>query len=140
MNSLRLAFLPGLIAGVISIFTSWFWVAFVFHKYQRQTPQTWRSESTASHVWSSLLQLATCVAIATLYVMVARANGGTLGDGLYGAAFFAVMGWGAFAVPILLNHAIYVNLHPLVTIGLLLNWLTTALLASMITGWWIMAH
>lgn len=138
MNSLRIAFLPGVIAGVISILTSWFWIAFVFHKYQRQTPQTWRPESARNHVVSSLIQLATCIAIATMYVMVARGNGGILGDALYGAVLFAVIGWGAFAAPILVSTALYVNLHPLVTLGLLLNWLTTALLASLITGWWLM--
>ena len=72
-----------------------------------------------------------------MYVMVARGNGGMLGEGLYGAMWFALLGWGAFAVPILVSIALYVNLHPLVTLGLLLNWLTTSLLASLITGWWL---
>jgi hypothetical protein len=136
MNSLRIAFLPGLIAGVISIFTSWFWIAVVFHKYQQRTPQTWRRESGLSHAISSLVQLGACLVIATMYVMVARGNGGTLGEGLYGATWFALLGWAAFAAPVLINAAVYVNLHPLVTLGLLLNWLTTSLLASLITAWW----
>ncbi len=85
MNSLRIAFLPGLIAGVISIFTSWFWVAIVFHKYQRRTPQTWRTETAANHTVSSLVQLGACLVLATMYVMVARGNGGILGAGPYGA-------------------------------------------------------
>ena len=140
MNSIRIAFFPGLIAGVIAIFTSWFWVALVFHKYQRRTPQTWRAESGVGHAASSLIHLGACLAIATMYVMVARGNGGTLGEGLYGATWFALLGWGAFAAPILVTIALYVNLHPLVTLGLLLNWLTTSLLASLITSWWLLGY
>jgi hypothetical protein len=136
MNSLRIAFLPGLVAGVITIFTSWFWVAVVFHRYQQRTPQTWRRESGLSHVISSLVQIGACLVIATMYVMVARGNGGTLGEGLYGAMWFALLGWAAFAAPVLINVSVYVNLHPLVTLGLLLNWLTTSLVASLLTAWW----
>ena len=135
MNSLRLAFLPGLIAGVISVFTSWFWIAVVFHKYQRRTPQTWRAESAASHLASSIIQVLACVALATMYVMMTR--GSAFGGGLYGAICFAIIGWIAFVGPVLLNNSLYVNLHPLVTVGLLLNCLTTALLACGITGWWL---
>jgi hypothetical protein len=137
MNSLRVALVPGLIAGVISIFTSWFWVAFVFHKYQRQTPQTWRTESAVSHALSSLIQIGACIALATFYALVVRITGGAFGHNLAGAVVFAILGWAAFAAPVLLGSALYVNLHPLVTVGLLLNWLTTALLATVITGWWM---
>lgn len=137
MNSLRIALLPGVIAGVISIFTSWFWVAVVFHKYQRNTPQTWRPESGRAHALSSLIQIAACIALATVYVMVLRGGGGLFTDGLRGALWFAVLGWIAFVAPVLLNTGLYVNLDPLVTVGLLLNWLTTALLTTVLTGWWV---
>jgi hypothetical protein len=140
MNSLRISLIPGVISGIITVFTSWFWIGLVFHKFQRSTPQTWRSESGRSHLLSSIIQVLCCIAIATLYVMVARGNGGTLGEGLYGAAWFAVISWGAIAAPILVNNAIYVNVNPLFTLGLLVNWLTTTLLASLITGWWLLAR
>lgn len=120
---------------MISIFTSWFWVAVVFHKYQRQTPQTWRAESNASHLISSVIQIAACIALATMFVLMT--SGGAFGAGMYGAICFAIVGWIAFVGPVLLNTSIYVNLHPLVVVGLLLNWLTTALLACGLTGWWL---
>ena len=47
MNTLRAAIVPGLIAGVVSLFTSWFWMGLVFHRYQRATPETWRTGGTA---------------------------------------------------------------------------------------------
>lgn len=138
MNSLRIALIPGLIAGVISILTSWFWVGFVFHKFQSRTPQTWRAESPRTHALASLIQIGACVVIATMYVMVARGNEGTLGLGLYGAVWFALLGWTAFAAPLLVVNALYLNVHPLVTLGFLLNWLTIAFLASLIPGWWLL--
>lgn len=137
MNSLRLSLVPGLIAGIISVFTTWFWVAFVFHKQQRSTPATWRKETAAHHLLSSLIQIAAAIAVATLYVMLAHRAPGTVGQGLFGASCFAVITWLAFAVPVLFNHVLYVNVHPLVVVGLLLSWLTTALLASCITAWWL---
>jgi hypothetical protein len=137
MNSLRIAFIPGVIAGVITIFTSWFWIGFVFHKFQRSTPQTWRPESGRSHLISSIIQVLSCLAIAILYVMAARGNGGTLGEGLYGACWFALICWAALAAPVLLNQLIYVNLHPLFVLGLLLSWLTTTLVASCVSAWWL---
>ncbi|MGI9088273.1 MAG: hypothetical protein ACR2HH_11120 [Chthoniobacterales bacterium] len=137
MNSLRIAFVPGVIAGLISIFTSWFWVGLVFHKFQARTPQTWRRETGLSHAISSLVTLGAAIVIATLYVMVARGNGGSLGQGFYGAVWFAILAWAALAAPVLINNFIYVNLHPLVIFGLLLTWLTNALLASLITAWWL---
>jgi hypothetical protein len=64
-------------------------------------------------------------------------RGGAFGQGLHGAICFAVIGWIAFVGPVLLNMSVYVNLHPMVAVGLLISWLTTALLACGITGWWI---
>jgi hypothetical protein len=136
MNSLRLSLVPGLIAGVITIFTTWFWVALVFHRYQRRTPATWRNETAAHHVLSSLIQIAASVAIATLYVMVARGNTGTLGLGIYGAICFVIFTWVAFVAPVLLNHVLYINVSPMVVVGLLLSWLTTTLIATCFTAWW----
>ncbi|MDQ2659069.1 MAG: hypothetical protein M3Y03_01480, partial [Verrucomicrobiota bacterium] len=68
MNSIRIALIPGVIAGVISILTSWFWIALVFHSFQRRTPQTWRAESGINHLLSSLVQIGACVVIAVMYV------------------------------------------------------------------------
>ncbi len=52
MSTLRIAFIPGLIAGVISVFTSWLWMGVIFHRYQRETPETTDS-SRIRHLCSS---------------------------------------------------------------------------------------
>ena len=40
MKTLQFALAPGAIAGILAIFTSWFWMGFVFHRYQALTPNT----------------------------------------------------------------------------------------------------
>jgi hypothetical protein len=54
MSTLRIAFIPGLIAGVVSVFTSWLWMGVIFHRYQRETPETWRPEGSRSYIAASL--------------------------------------------------------------------------------------
>src|SRR5438552_13934825 len=72
MNALRAAIVPGLIAGVVSLFTSWFWMGLVFHRYQRATPETWGPEGPRTYALSSLVRVVSSLDISILYVLVAR--------------------------------------------------------------------
>jgi len=64
-------------------------------------------------------------------------NVGIFGPGLGGSARFALAIWGAISLPIIVESALFIRLHPLVVIGQLLDWLTTSLAASLATGWWL---
>jgi len=118
------------------MFTSWFWMGVIFHRYQQRTPQTWRPETGRNHLLSCAIQFGACIAIATMYLLVTRAYGSPFGLGLHGALRFAAVAWMAIAAPVAIEMAIYVNLHPLVVMGVVINWLTTTVLASAITAWW----
>jgi hypothetical protein len=135
MKTLQLALLPGAIAGILSIFTSWFWMGLVFHRFQRQTPNTWRPENNRSYTLSSALQFLSCIAIATVFLLVAR-MGGVFAGGFPGAFRFAAVTWIALSAPGLIDAAIYINLHPWVVLGQVINSLTTSLLACTITACW----
>ena len=137
MNTLRAALVPGLIAGVISIFTSWLLMGGIFHRFQRETPQTWRAEGAASYTLASLLHIFAAIAIACLLTLMVRFNVGTFSGGLRGSVLFAVCLWGAVALPMIVESALFIRIHRLVVVGRLLDWLVTALLASVITGWWL---
>jgi hypothetical protein len=137
MNTLRSALIPGLIAGAISIFGSWFWMAVVFHRFQKRTPETWRAEGSPNYLGASLLHLLAAIAIACLFTLVFRFNVGPFAAGAGGTLGFAVCIWGAIALPIIVESALFIRLHALVVIGQLLDWLTTAVAASLITGWWL---
>jgi hypothetical protein len=138
MNGLHFsqAIVPGLIAGVLSIFTSWLWMGAIFHRFQKLTPQTWRRETARSHALSSALHILAAVGIALLFTIVASDQSSSFAAGIGGGLQFALACWCVFALPIVLGDAIYINLHPLVVLGQLLDWLSTSLLATVITALW----
>ncbi len=137
MNTLRAALVPGLIAGIISIFTSWILMGGIFHQYQKETPQSWRPEGARSYALASLLHVLTAIAIACLFTLIVRFNVAMFASGLLGSVIFAICIWGATVLPVILESALFVRLHPLVVVGRLLDSLTTSFLASIITGWWL---
>lgn len=62
---------------------------------------------------------------------------GTFRDWRSGEPFFRRLHWGALALPILLESAIFIRLHRLVVLGRLLDWLTTSVRMSrneLVTG------
>ena len=135
MKTLQLALAPGAVAGILSIFTGWLWMGVVFHRYQKLTPNTWRPENNKTYTLSSAISFLTCIAIATVFLLVAR-MGGVFAGGLPGALRFAAVAWMAFAAPVLVNAAVFINLHPWVVVGQVVNALTTSVLACGITAWW----
>lgn len=137
MNTLRAALVPGLIAGVISIFASWLWMGVIFHRYQRETPETWRPEGARNYLGASLLRLVAAFGIACLFTLIVRFNVAFFALGLRGSIYFAICVWGALALPIFVESALFIRLHRLVVLGQLLDWLTTSVLASLVTAWWL---
>jgi hypothetical protein len=135
MKALQLALAPGAVAGILSIFFGWLWMGVVFHRYQKLTPNTWRPENNKTYTLSSVISLLTCIAIATVFLLVAR-MGGVFAGGLAGALRFAAVAWMAFAAPVLVNAAVFINLHPWVVVGQVVNALTTSILACGITACW----
>ncbi|MBA3963717.1 MAG: hypothetical protein H0X40_17705 [Chthoniobacterales bacterium] len=136
MKTLEMALIPGAIAGVLAIFTSWLWMGVIFHRFQRLTPDTWRPENNGSYALSAAIHFGACIAIATLFLFVAFRPGNTFAGGLRGAFRFGALIWMALAAPFAIEAAIFIRLHPWVVVGQLLDWLTTSLLACLIVAWW----
>jgi hypothetical protein len=135
MKTLTMALVPGAIAGVVSIFTSWLWMGVIFHRFQIRTPNTWRPENNRSYALSSAIHFAACIAIATLFLLVVQ-NGGVFAGGMPGALRFGALIWMAVAAPLAIEAAVFVNLHPWVVVGQVVDWLTTCTLACAIAAWW----
>jgi len=135
MKTLVLALAPGAIAGVVSIFTSWLWMGVVFHPFQNRTPNTWRPENGRSYGLSSAITFLSCIAIATVFLLVAR-MGGVFAGGLPGGLRFAAVCWMALSAPLIVNAAVFINLHPWFVVGQVVNALTTSALACGITACW----
>ena len=134
MKTLQFALAPGAIAGILAIFTSWFWMGFVFHRYQALTPNAWRPENSRSYLLSSTITFLSCIAIATVFLLVAR-MGGVFAGGCVGALRFSAVCWMAFSAPLIVNAAVFINLHPWFVVGQVVNALTTSVLACTITAW-----
>jgi hypothetical protein len=137
MNTLRAALVPGFIAGVISILASWLWIGVVFHRFQKETPETWRPEGPRNYIGAILLRLLAALGIACLFTLIVRFNVAFFAAGMAGSLRFAMCLWGAISLPMILESAIFVRLHPLVVLGELLDWLTTSVVVCVTTGWWL---
>lgn len=135
MKTLQFALAPGAIAGLLAIFTAWFWMGVVFHRFQQATPNTWRPENNRSYMLSSAITFLSCIAIATVFLLVAR-TGGVFAGGCVGALRFAAVCWMALSAPLIVNAAVFINLHPWFVVGQVVNALTTSVLACTITAWW----
>jgi hypothetical protein len=135
MNTLRTALIPGLIGGVLSVLGSWLWMGVVFHRFQKETPGTWRAEGTRNYIAASVLHIVAAIGMACLFTLMVRFKVWSPGFG--DSIRFALCLWGAVSLPIVLESAFFIRLHPLVVIGQLLDWLTVAVLACVVTGWWI---
>ncbi len=112
-------------------------MAVVFHRYQQATPQIWRPEGARNYVLSSIVRLLSAVAIAVVYVLIARFHVAFFSGGIAGALRFAAVIWIALAAPIIIEAAIYVRLHSMVVLGQVLDWLTTIVLSCAVTAFWI---
>ncbi len=135
MKTLQFALAPGAVAGVLAVFMAWFWMGTVFHRFQKLTPNTWRPENSRSYALSSVVTILTCIAIATVFLLVAR-MGGVFAGGCVGALRFAAVAWMALSAPFIVNAAVFINLHPWFVVGQVVNALTTSVLACTITAWW----
>jgi len=135
MKTLQLALAPGAVAGILAIFTSWFWMGFVFHRFQRLTPNTWRPENSRSYMLSSIVTFLSCIAIATVFLLVAR-MGGVFAGGVPSALRFAAVVWMAWSAPLIVNAAVFINLHPWFVVGQVVNALTNSVLACAVTACW----
>jgi hypothetical protein len=125
----------GGIAGVLSNITGYVITGLVFHRYQAQTPNTWRSaESWTRYLYSAGVRILACTAIALLY----DAFGVGIPDLVTGAipngASFGAFIWAAAAAPVILEAALFVNWHRGFVVGLLLDWLVLCVVAGVVAS------
>ena len=137
MSTLSAAFVPGLIAGVISICTSFILMGGIFHRFKKETPATWRPEGPLSYALASLLHVVAAIGIACLATLMIRFHVGMFFEGLFRHLLLGLCLWGAVALPMFVESSLFVRIHPWLTVGRLLDWLITTLLTCAVTGWWL---
>ncbi len=121
--------------GVLSIFTSWLITGYLFHGYQRLTPETWRPEGVTQYALSSVVQVFGGAAIGLLFF----ATGGVSHIAVHGwlgtGVLFGFLAWLALVCPVVVTNAVYVRLHRGVVAGLILDSLVGVLLISTACAW-----
>jgi hypothetical protein len=92
----------------------WFFIGFLFHKYQALTPSVWRKESSRSYAASTVIALVFAFLFVTLFFLVIEKAGPL--DLVHGIGF-GVLLWACFSLTFELNSAIYVNFSRMFTLG-----------------------
>ena len=129
------ALLGGVVGGVVSIFTGYLFMGALFHRFQAQTPSTWRPEGTKQYALSSALIVLGGVGLGLLFALT---GGLTAAHGspwwLQGIAFGSLC-WAALPLPSLLSMALFVNFHRGFVLGALLDSLVAYVVASVAVAW-----
>jgi hypothetical protein len=125
----------GAIGGLLSILTSWLITGYLFHRFQRLTPETWRPEGAKQYALSSVVQVLGGAAIGVFFF----ATGGLSRLGVAGwlpnGLVFGALAWLALVCPVHATNAVYVKLNRGVVVGLFLDSLAWALLVSCACAW-----
>jgi len=116
--------------GVANILIEWFFIGFLFHKYQALTPQTWRKESYKSYSYSSLLSLLFGALFTLFYFKIGTRY--VIYGNVLSACKFGLLCFGCFVLIREINSAIYVNFDRRFSVGSLLASLFTFLAAATI--------
>ena len=118
------------IAGVAANASGYLITGRLFHRYQSNTPATWRTvESWTHYSYAAGIRIAVCIGIAILYSGVRASLPGGASGLLTGLGFGLIL-WTGAILPVVLEAALFVNWHRGFVIGLLLDWLVVCLLAG----------
>jgi hypothetical protein len=118
--------------GFASTFIEWFFIGFLFHKYQALTPQTWRPESSKSYMYSTLLSLLFGALFTLFYWKVGQHY--VLREGVLSHIKLGVICFACFSFVSGINSSIYVNYDKKFTAGLLIASCLSYIAASIIGG------
>src|SRR5581483_4874280 len=104
--------------GVVNILIEWFFIGFVFHKYQALTPNTWRKETTKSYVYSTIISFLFGALFTLFYFKIGTRY--VIYGNVLSACKFGLLCFGCFAFLPQITSAIYVNYDKRFVTGTLL--------------------
>lgn len=116
--------------GIANIMIEWFFIGFLFHRYQALTPQTWRAETSKSYAMSSLLSILFGVLFTFFYFKIGSRY--VIYGNLLSACKFGLICFACFAVIEQINEAIYLNVARGFTYGKLVASFFTYIAAACI--------
>ena len=122
-------FLTVIVIAVVITFIQWFFIGFLFHKYQSLTPSTWRKENNRSYAVSMIISLFFAFFFSAIFYVWKNKYGDMhFSDGIE----FGVVCWLAFSVTNEIGNAIYVNYSRMFVFGKCLSSLVEYAVAGML--------
>jgi len=100
-------FITTIAIAVAITFIQWFFIGFLFHKYQALTPATWRKESSRSYAASMFVSLFFSFMFVLLFSFWKEDC--DCSTNFLAGALFGVIFWLTFSVTAELGNAVYVN-------------------------------
>ncbi len=122
-------FLTVVIIAIAVSLIQWFFIGFLFHKYQASTPSTWRRESSRSYAASTILSLFFAFMF-TVVISLWLDKYGPMKT-INGMEFGALC-WLSFAIPLEIGSAIYVNYSRMFVLGKCLSALVEYVVAAIV--------
>ena len=120
-------FFLAIIITTIAITTiQWFFIGYLFHRFQALTPATWRKESSRSYLFSTVISFFFAFLFTTLFYYWKSTRGGM---DLLAALKFSGLCWLTFSVSLEIGNAVYVNYSPMFVLGKCLSSLVEYLAA-----------
>ncbi|HTD97883.1 MAG TPA: hypothetical protein VK668_01285 [Mucilaginibacter sp.] len=118
--------------GFAHALTEWFFLGFLFHKYQALTPQTWRPESSKSYMYSTLLSFAFGALFTLFYYKIGSHY--VLPSNIFSHIKLGLICFACFSLVSNINSSVYVNYDKKFVFGLLtssgVNFVVAAIIAS----------
>ncbi|HXB43052.1 MAG TPA: hypothetical protein VNV85_03310 [Puia sp.] len=127
-------FLAIILITIATSFIQWFFIGFLFHKYQSLTPATWRKENINSYVMSMIVSLFFAFMFSTIFYLWKTKYGDMH---FYDAITFGIFCWLTFSLTIDIGNAIYVNYSRMFVVGKSLSSLIEFTAASSIAYFFI---
>jgi hypothetical protein len=118
--------------GITKILIDWFFIGYLFHKYQSLTPQTWKPENYSSYIYSSFLSLLFGFLFTFFFSKIGSKY--VLPGDIFSALKLGMIAFASFTLITELDNAIYVNYHRKFLAGKLIASCLSYLAAAVIAG------
>ncbi len=119
--------------GFANTFIDWFFIGFLFHKFQALTPQTWRPENYSSYTYSTLLSFLFGGLFTLFYLKIGSHY--ALPGNLWSQTQLGLLCFACFSFISIVNNSIYINYDKRFVAGTLiascLNYISAAIIASL---------
>lgn len=123
----------GALSSIAAIVMGWFFTGWLFHRFQRRTPATWRDPSWRRTLLGiALNDILFGFAFAAFFDLVGGIGRFNIDNWIGMGITFGAGCWGAIALPMCLAMLVFMQVHRGVIIGILLDWLASSIVAGLV--------